>query len=400
MGRSYLGFPPWLRIWSWLTATSLPAFETEPTIESKEPKNPQIPRASNYNESQSEAFWQHFPFRDIPLKPSTRIDFTKLAQLLKSKAAKLLKSEILRGERAVKFLSEGAPSFSISELPSVFCRNASSALEFGYKLTDTIAEWVKEGFVAGPFSQPPFKKFRVNSIMMVPQKDKVRPILNVSSPKGSSFNDNVDPFGPEKVSMSSAKQFSWSILDSGKNSIMCKFDMRNAYKNVPCMMKDLWLQGFKWCNKFFLDISQIFGASSAVSNFDTIGHTIKSITHTFSRIPKHLVHKQLDDIPLVAPKASGWCEEFSRNYRAICDQLNIPLAPLCPKKDKAFENSEQGKVLGIEFNSVDLTWRLPEDKRRDYLNSIIKFSTMESQSLVDSEEILGKLNFVVPCALS
>lgn len=131
-----------------------------------------------------------------------------------------------------------------------------------------------------------------------------------------------------------------------------------------------------------------------MSNFDTIGHTIKSITHTFSRIPKHLVHKQLDDIPLVAPKASGWCEEFSRNYRAICDQLNIPLAPLCPKKDKAFENSEQGKVLGIEFNSVDLTWRLPEDKRRDYLNSIIKFSTMESQSLVDSEEILGKLNFV------
>ncbi len=88
----------------------------------------------------------------------------------------------------------------------------------------------KNGLYGRPFAQNPFKTFRVNSLMMVPQIDKIRPILNVSSPKCFSLNDNVDQYGPEKVRMSSAKQFGYSVLNSGKDStgIMSKFDMCNA----------------------------------------------------------------------------------------------------------------------------------------------------------------------------
>ncbi len=97
------------------------------------------------------------------------------------------------------FIKDGAPSHQISELPGVFCKNAKSAYIHGESLSDTLADWVVKKFVAGPFDQPTVKRFRVNSLLMVPQKDKVRRVVNMSIPKGASFNDNIKEFGPEKV---------------------------------------------------------------------------------------------------------------------------------------------------------------------------------------------------------
>ena len=112
---------------------------------------------------------------------------------------------------------------------------------------------MKKGFVAGPFSAPPLPLFRVNPLMVVEQKGKIRPVINVSSPPGRSFNDNINLTSMEKVFMSSPKKFSYSVLAAGKNSIMTKFDMKDAYKNVPCNIADLRLQGFQWGGKYFAE---------------------------------------------------------------------------------------------------------------------------------------------------
>ena len=72
---------------------------------------------------------------------------------------------------------------------------------------------------------------------MVPQHNKVRTVLNVSSPIGSSIKDNVDENGPEKLKMSSAKKFGQSLLDAGEGAKMTKFDIQNAYNIVLCNMK-------------------------------------------------------------------------------------------------------------------------------------------------------------------
>ncbi len=47
------------------------------------------------------------------------------------------------------------------------------------------------------------------------QKDKVRIIMDLSSPKGESFNDCVDELHLEKVNMSTARQFGYSVVDCG-----------------------------------------------------------------------------------------------------------------------------------------------------------------------------------------
>ena len=68
--------------------------------------------------------------------------------------------------------------------------------------------------------------------------------------------------------MSSARSFSYSLLKSGKNSVMSKFDLQDAYKNVNCKKEDFRLQGFTWLGKFFFENRQSFGVKSAVPNFD------------------------------------------------------------------------------------------------------------------------------------
>ncbi len=103
-------------------------------------------------------------------------------------------------------------------------------------------------------------------------------------------------------------------MESGKNSIRSKFDVVSAYKNVPCQSKDVRLQGFLWGCKFFVDDSQMFGAETAVANHDTLGNTAKSLSLAVSSIPKKLVHRQLDDVPVVALVSTGWCAEFSKNF--------------------------------------------------------------------------------------
>jgi hypothetical protein len=61
-------------------------------------------------------------------------------------------------------------------------------------MTDTFVDWLRKGFMAGPFKgpPPPIKIFRANPLIAVLQETKVRPILNLSSLVGaSSFNDLV-----------------------------------------------------------------------------------------------------------------------------------------------------------------------------------------------------------------
>jgi hypothetical protein len=51
--------------------------------------------------------------------------------------------------------------------------------------------------------------------MAVVRKGAVRPIINLSAPKGASFNDNVDKYNLEKVRMSTAQCFGYAVRKCG-----------------------------------------------------------------------------------------------------------------------------------------------------------------------------------------
>jgi hypothetical protein len=143
-----------------------------------------------------------------------------------------------------------------------------------------------------------------------------------------------------------------------------------------------------------VETTQIFGAKTAVCNYDIMGNTIRSLALSVSRIPPHLVHRQLHDVPVVAPGNSGWCEEFSKNYQEMCESVGVKLAPPCPNKDKAFVNSTSGKVLGIEFCTEKLSWKLPLQKCKKYANQIADILAEGEVGLEECESLVGRLNFI------
>ena len=306
----------------------------------------------------------------------------------------MTRAELSRIRKTIRNLSQGASSYQKKYLPALSCVNDESSYENGEVLSDSIADWVVGEFVAGPFKYPPVKDFRTNPLKVIIQHGKARMVVNASAPVGRSFNDNVDVRLLEKIEMSSACRFGQSVLRAGRNSVMSKFDMVSAYKNVPCMIKDLRLQGFEFGGRYFVETTQMFGAKTAVANYDTLGNSVLSLAKCVCRIPKDLVHRQLDDVPVVGPAHTNWCQEFTKEYEEVCKYIGVKLAPDCPNKDKAFKNSTEGKVLGISFNTENLSWNLPEDKRIEYMNTIHSCLMANEAGVKDCQELLGKLNFV------
>ncbi len=71
-----------------------------------------------------------------------------------------------------------------------------------------------------------------------------------TSQEGNSLNENVDKARLEKIQMSSARLFGFSILEAGANCNMWKYDFEDAYKNVPVPINELRYQGFSWLGKY------------------------------------------------------------------------------------------------------------------------------------------------------
>ena len=355
-------------------------------------KNAEIPILTDYGGSAGDEFWKKFPRRELPVKVSTRVDVEKFKHLIGEVRHKMSATEVRRAERTVSDLINGASAFQKSELPPLSSVNSKSAEDNGALLTDTIATWVKKGFVAGPFSTPPTAGFRANPLAVVVRNGKVRPILNMSGPKGRSFNDNVDKSKLEKLHMGTAKQFGFSLKKAGKEAKFSKFDLQDAYKLMPARREDYRLQGFCWLGRWFVETQQGFGGVPSPANFDKLAKTKDTIVCIKSNTPRSSVHRALDDSPCVAQAGSGIVENFSSTMKSVCRDINMPLAENCKAAEKAFELQTRGTVLGVSFDSTNLTWFLSKEKSEKIVRRCLETANASHVELKTTEKLMGSVN--------
>jgi hypothetical protein len=347
---------------------------------------------NDYSAEPPKGFWESFPSRKLPTRPCTRINVKNLERKCKAVNKQWTVHQRDGAKKSIEILSKGAPAYQSKYLRPMLLSNAPSVLEYGNIFTSTLQEWIEKDFVAGPFLSPPVSDFRANSLMAEAQKDKVRPILNMSSPKGWSFNCNIDDYSLPRTYQSSARRFGQTLLDVGKGAIFSKMDMRDAFKLVPSKPEDYRLQGFRWLNRYFIDTQQIFGSTPSVSNFDRVAETVLDVVLASTGVPRKNIHRTLDDVVCVARPETGWCQSFSTAYRETCLEFNIPLAEDCPRREKAFSNETSGTVLGVQFRSDTMQWRLGEQKISGLLNSIHLMYTCGHADLKQTERLVGKLN--------
>ncbi len=250
--RRAMGLPIlWSTIFGWLNPAKTEVINIKSKDQDFDRKHKEIPVLDDYEKDPGENFWNRFPSY-FPKNVIKNVKIRVLKKLVQKCWFDFTLPQRRVAKKALRWLSGTEEVKMKYELPGVKTKNAKSAIENGLHITDALAGWIKAGFVAGPFAQPPLKKLRVNPLMAAVQKTKVRPILNLSAPKGHSFNDAVDLFGVDKLKMSSAKLFAEAIIKAGQGAIMAKTDIKDAYKLIPNAKTQRRLYGFRWLNKYFL----------------------------------------------------------------------------------------------------------------------------------------------------
>jgi hypothetical protein len=373
---------------------STPFFPAAPVPSAPKRKCPDIPILKSYSFPPDSSFWKIFPHRSLPENPTTPINIQGLKNLTTELGNVLTLDQKVRANTLIEELSNGSPAPLSHELPPLRVPNTHSAVTFGAEFTDTVGHWIRTGYVAGPFSAPPYHGFRSNSMIALEQKDKVRIIMDLSSPKGESFNDCVDELHLEKVNMSTARQFGYSVVDCGIGARLYKWDLVDAYKNIPVPIYQIKFQGFRWLGKYYAETQKVFGDKSSVAAFDRLGKTCVDFACLLSNTPEWLIHRTLDDTPLVVPASSDIGKKFATAYEYVCNSVNARLAPPCPKNEKAFCDQTKGTVLGIVFDSEKLSWSLSHEKATRVLLRIQGPLLGDSLSLLETQKLLGSLNDV------
>lgn len=310
----------------------------------------------------------------------------------------LIKALKLYPARAAKELVSGlSHGFSLQfEGPRMYrdSPNLLSAKQFPEVLHTKIIKEIQAGRVAGPFLSIPFPNLQISPVGLVPKKDgDFRLIHHLSYPKNKSINDFID----EKlcsVKYSTIDQAANMVSNLGRGALLSKTDVKSAFRLLPISPADFSLLGFKVMvnmeNKmvtyYFFDKMLPFGSSISCAlweKFATFLHWLVVATSHNSDILHYL-----DDFLFGESNTNCQPGHTLQSFKNICIKMGIPVA-----LDKTCPPSTCLVFLGIEFDTVEMTMRLPSDKLLELRQKIITAIQAKKISLRDMQSLLGSLNF-------
>ena len=176
------------------------------------------------------------------------------------------------------------------------------------------------------------------------------------------------------------------VLKCGKNSLISKADLENAYRMIPISPLDYHKLGFSFQNKFYFDCSLPMGASSSVRIFESFSKALQWILQNKFSV-EHVSHI-IDDFIFVGPSNSDVCELGLRKFFTLCEELNVPV-----KHSKTVWPSTCTCVHGIELDTVYMEARLPSEKLDNLSTLLSKYKHRKKIKLGELQSILGHLNF-------
>lgn len=382
----------------WINKTTympkIPRISSQP----KPLKHIDIPILSDYSKDPPQDFWDIFPSNPLPspTSPNTPIHVGKLETEYLSLKHRLHSGQQMSILHSINDLRFGADSLvDFNKIGPLHDTNAVNMRlsTIGSFYTDQLVTMIKDKYVSGPFDISPFPNARINSLFVIEQTDKYRPILNLSSPPGNCFNEAIDDLKMTKVKMSSPSLVAKKLFSIGSGAIMSKIDHRSAYKLIPTKFDHLHLQGFVWLNKTFFETSQIFGARSAVPNYDRTSHNISTMVRVKTNTPTAFLERQLDD-QIIVTETLDENESFVNEYIRLAKSINLPLAPF-DKPDKAFLYQTKGIILGTVFDTVEMTWSLSLVKRVKIMSTIIELLSKTKVYQLDLQRALGMINQLI-----
>ncbi|XP_078017752.1 uncharacterized protein LOC144458670 [Epinephelus lanceolatus] len=296
----------------------------------------------------------------------------------------------------VEFLTTGFtegfhPGIAVEPSVSFTCKNLQSAINDPESIDRLLAAEVEQGFMIGPFAQPPFPTFRISPLCVATRKysGKKRIIIDLSAPHGShvpSVNSLI-PSEDYSLHYASINHAISLIKLAGKGSWLSKADIVSVFKVLP-IHPDFWrFFGVCWRGSYYFAVRLTFGCKSSLKLFNTLSEALCWILSNNHCIP-FLVHL-LDDFLLItlpsSPPASGLA-----TLSSVFSDLGVPLS-----KEKTEGPSTSLEFLGITFNTNLFQASLPAEKLNRICLIISNFLQAPSCTKRQLLSLLGHLNFAL-----
>ena len=262
-----------------------------------------------------------------------------------------------------------------------------SALSNPTVIEKTILKEIANQWSIGPFNSPPFPVFVVNSIEVVPKKSGgFRMITDLSRP-AEGVNHCIDK-GDYSLQYASVDDAIAILTRSGTDAVMCKLDLKDAFRLVPVRKDDWPLLGYQWESFYFFHTRLPFGLRSSPFFFNRVAKLlawiISNTTGTTGLI------QYLDDFWCGDMK--DMCQNTFDTFQDTCYKLGIALSP-----DKLEGPSSTITFLGIELDSRNQTISLPSDKLEEILMELHQWSSIKKCTKRQLLSLIGKLSFAAKC---
>jgi len=350
------------------------------------PKNPEIPAMKCYKYISDKHFWDTFP-KNYNEVGKSNIDPVSLKRLIDTYGTKDEK----RTKLVIDRLTNGAEIGCVGNArnPTVQ-QNNKEALTYGRQVTDSVASWIKDGYVMGPVDEENVPATaKINGILTrVKPNGAVRVILNLSGPKGFSVNDGIDS-DLFPATMSSTEAWLSIINNQGRNCWISKTDWADAYKHIAVVPADTQLQWFQWAGKYFKELCLVFGGASSAGIYDATAKSILELVCRMAEFPISLTAQHLDDI-CAASRCRTQLQRLDDTFTEVSRMTGFKLAPK-DDPEKAFGPSKQGVVFGVGYDTESWTWHIPEQKLAGLVAVIRRASESGQVTAKEAKSIAGKL---------
>ena len=262
-----------------------------------------------------------------------------------------------------------------------------------YACHDEVTRYIQKenqhNTLIGPFKRNPFGPLSASSpLAAIPKKDseEKRIILDMSYPDAFSVNDGIDKekYLGQKISLSfpTIDAFAAMVRFIGPGALMYKRDLHRACRQIWTCLCDVPYQGFFWEKGFYYDLVLVMGCTSSVYICQRV---MSAIAHTHKQ-QGALSTNYLDDF-LGVDSANKAHVHFT-GLGLLLQSLGV-----WESEQKACPPTTQMLVLGVLFNTVDVTMSLGQDKIDDIKAELTEWLQRPTHTRKQLEKLIGRLQF-------
>lgn len=293
----------------------------------------------------------------------------------------------IEGRKLIDGFTNGFSLGFTGERVPMSARNLKSAYDKPLIIQSKIRKEVQLGRIVGPFPSPPFDNFRCSPVGLVPQRtaNEFRLIHHLSSPKGSSVNDNID-LEECAVVYSDFDESVKLIVALGRNAFMGKSDIKSAFRLLPVNPADFDLLGMCIDRQFYFDRCMPMGCSVSCAVFERFSSFLQACCRRIAS--SQCILHYLDDF-FFAGKSADECSHLMWCFKAMCERFGVPIA-----SEKTEGPVQVITYLGLEIDSANLQVRVPGEKVEALLGMLEEYTSKSKVTLRQMQSLIGSLNFV------